>query len=101
MSPASPTTNEDRNSSFRNDVEWSSTLSTLSTSSHLPPCRLWRTCSSKGGGRTLFQRLAKPRELSCAILDYLLLCSASFLESTQGRSSWIPPSSFSFSLSRT
>jgi hypothetical protein len=38
--------------------------------------------------------------LSCAIPDSLLLCSASFLESTQGRSSWIPPSSFSFSLSR-
>jgi hypothetical protein len=100
MSPATPTTNEDR-SSFRNDAEWSSTLSTLSTSSHLPPCRLWRTCSSQGGGRTLFQRLAKPRELSCAILDSLLLCSASFLQSTQGRSSWIPSPFFSFSLSRT
>jgi len=98
MFPASPIINEDR-SSFHNDAEWSSTLSTLSTSYHLPPCRLWRTCSSQGGGRTLFQRLAKPRELSCAIPDSLLLCSASFLESSQGRSSWIPPS-FSFSLSR-
>ena len=101
MSPASPTANEDRNSFRNNDAERSSTLSTLSTSCHLPPCRLWRTCSSQGGGRTLFQRLAKPRELSCAIPDSLLLCSASFLESTQGRSSWIPHSSFSISLSRT
>lgn len=75
MSPATPTTNE--GSGFRNDAEWSSTLSTLSTSSHLPPCRLWRICSSQGGGRTLFQRLAKPRELSCAIHNSLL-CSGLF-----------------------
>ena len=96
MSPASPTTNEDR-SSFRNDAEWSSTLSTLSTSCHLPPCRLWRT-SSQGGGRTLLQRLAKPRELSCAILDFLHLYSASRIDS---RTLIMDPPSFSFSLSRT
>lgn len=61
MSPASPATNEDRSSFRNNDAERSSTLSTLSTSCHLPPCRLWRICSSQGGGRTLSQRLAKPK----------------------------------------
>lgn len=106
MSPATPANlNEDRND-FRNEADWSSTHSTLS-SSHLPlphPCRLWRSCSSQeGGGRTT--RLAKPvRELSYAIPDASILASCSS-SSTQGRSSWIylffSPYSHFFKLYRT
>lgn len=89
--PVTPANEERNSSSFHNDADWSSTLSTLSTSSHPPTYhRLWRNCSFQGGGRTLSQRLAKPMGLSCAIPDPFLLCTGFFLASTQGRSSWIP-----------
>ena len=61
--PATPTNNEDRDSSFRNDADWSSTPSTLSTS--MPPPNLYgsgATAPPKVGGRTLSRKAspAKP-----------------------------------------
>jgi hypothetical protein len=70
---------EDRN--FRNDGELSSSApSTLSASSshhNIPTSRVRRFYSSRGGGRIIYKRLAKPRELSRAASCPLLLYSAS------------------------
>ncbi|KAH7924366.1 hypothetical protein BV22DRAFT_1035176 [Leucogyrophana mollusca] len=71
------------------DADRSSTLSTLSASSHPPTYRPWRFCSSQGGGRSVSQasREALGVELRCTIS-----CSSLFdffLESTHGRSSWL------------
>jgi hypothetical protein len=59
----------------RNDAVWSSSPSTLSASPLLTSSA-WRFGSSRGGGCIVPQCLAKPRELSCAVLYSLLLYSA-------------------------
>jgi hypothetical protein len=53
---------------LRSDTVWP-TPSTLSASTPLTS-RVWRINSSRGGGRIVPQRLAKPRELNCAPIHF-------------------------------